>query len=70
MSQIYDFIKKKMKDSIKHIYRNDRNRHGHGNDFPSYFAYGYLSMEAMKVNVTREFWEDYNMKHCSCCGNA
>jgi len=70
LMQVYKFIENKMKDSIKHIYReHKRNRQGHGNDFPSYFAYGYLSIEAMKDNVTEEFWKDYNIKHHSCCGN-
>ena len=65
----YKYIKSHMRSSLKHIYRSLPNRQGHSNDFPSFYAFGYLSMEAMKANVTKEFWDNYNREHHNCCGN-
>jgi hypothetical protein len=53
------------------VYRYSRswsNRHGHGNDKPSYWALGYLSLEAFRVEVSAEEYEAYAKLHCDCCG--
>jgi len=44
------------------------NRHGHSNDLPSYWAYGYRSISEMKENEKSSFMEDYYSKHTRCCG--
>lgn len=44
------------------------NRHGHSNDLPSYWAYGYQSISEMKENEKESFIKDYYSKHIRCCG--
>ncbi|OUM61118.1 hypothetical protein PIROE2DRAFT_62706 [Piromyces sp. E2] len=44
------------------------NRHGHSNDLPSYWAFGYHSISEMKENEKDSFMEDYYSKHTRCCG--
>jgi len=44
------------------------NRHGHSNDLPSYWAYGYKSIPEMKENEKPSFMEYYYSKHINCCG--
>jgi len=54
-----------------YIYRGgeeNRNRHGHSNDLPSYWAYGYQSVAEMKDNENSTFMEDYYARHTQCCG--
>jgi len=54
-----------------HIYRGGAdkcNRHGHSNDLPSYWAYGYQSISEMEVYETKEFLKDYYQNHIGCCG--
>jgi hypothetical protein len=51
----------------RHVYREGRNRHGHGNDFPSYFALGYLSLEEMQQSVSGEEFAAYRSAHSKCC---
>jgi len=54
-----------------YIYRGGEekhNRHGHSNDLPSYWAYGYHSVSEMKENEEASFMEDYYSRHTNCCG--
>lgn len=51
------------------MYRNVRiNRHGHGNNKPSYWALRFKSIDEMKATVTPEVWQEYCNTHINCCG--
>ena len=53
-----------------HKYRSHKNQHGHGNDFPSYWALGYKDLFEMRAAVPPEDFQDYLRKHCiekGCC---
>lgn len=64
-----DIVAEYMKHNI-HIYRasGKPNRSGHQNDHPSFWAYGYMTLEDMKKHVSREVWEQYIERHVGCCG--
>ncbi|ARF10430.1 hypothetical protein Hokovirus_1_309 [Hokovirus HKV1] len=68
----FEIIKQYISEHTSQVYcyREKRNRHNHGNDRPSYYAYGYLSMDEMKNSVTKDFWLEYNNIHAECCGNC
>lgn len=52
-----------------HVYREGMaNRHGHSNDFKSYFAMGCQTLEQYYKVASEEAWSNYIKKHCSCCG--
>ena len=56
-----------------HIYRNVNgddlpNRHSHCNGKPSYYAFGYQTLEAFIEGVTDDEWEKYKEEHHDCCG--
>jgi hypothetical protein len=52
-----------------HMYRNVTiNRHGHGNNKPSYWALRFKSIDEMKETVTPEVWQEYCNTHINCCG--
>ena len=57
-----------------HIYRatpdgNDMpNRHSHCNGKPSYWAYGYKTLEDYYANASENEWEEYKKIHQDCCG--
>ncbi|AYV80409.1 MAG: hypothetical protein Harvfovirus1_34 [Harvfovirus sp.] len=57
-----------------HIYRvgdddNDiPNRHSHCNAKPSYWAFGFSTIEAFARSLTSEQWEEYKLAHPNCCG--
>lgn len=55
-----------------HIYRPSklRNRHGHGADFWSYFAFGFPTLEKFVEAVPVDMWNEYKENHWSCCGVA
>ncbi|KAJ3159351.1 hypothetical protein HK101_001091 [Irineochytrium annulatum] len=58
------------KERRRHSYRHDKyNRHGHGNDKPSFWALGYKDMTEFKEAVTKEQYEEYRRVHISCCNN-
>ena len=44
------------------------NRHGHSNDLPSYWAYGYQSVYEMSLHESESFIDDYYKNHIGCCG--
>lgn len=51
-----------------HKYNGDINRHGHDNNFPSFFALGYTTMKHMQAAVSPEDYAAYVAKHTNCCG--
>ena len=51
-----------------HIYRDGFNRHGHGNTKPSYWAYGFMTLQLYKDNVSAEIFQEYCQIHHNCCG--
>ncbi|CAM4895296.1 unnamed protein product [Rotaria socialis] len=51
-----------------HIYRDGFNRHGHGNTKPSYWAFGYITLQLYKDNVPAEVFKEYCEIHHDCCG--
>lgn len=68
---LWDKIYEIYKERNLHIYRggdSKKNRHGHSNDLPSYWAYGYQSIEEFMANITLEQWEEYKSLHIGCCG--
>ena len=59
------------KTSGIHIYRGGAckcNRHGHSNDLPSYWAYGYQSVSEMASIEDSSFMQNYYKNHIGCCG--
>ena len=44
------------------------NRHRHSNARPSYFAYGYVSLDAFRKDSSPEAWAEYCTVHHDCCG--
>lgn len=49
------------KKNCMHIYRGGQglsNRHGHSNDLPSYWAYGYKTLSEMFYKCTKEEWKN------------
>ena len=56
------------------VYRTDSygtdcpNRHGHCNSKPSYWAYGFNSLDEFRTNVTDDIWKRYLFTHHNCCG--
>lgn len=51
-----------------HVYRDFCNRHGHSNVKPSYWAYGYNTIEAYRTAVSSDEWNTYKSQHVGCCG--
>ncbi|CAF3550969.1 unnamed protein product [Rotaria sp. Silwood1] len=52
-----------------YIYRDELlNRHGHGNIKPSYWAYGYATLQLYKDNVSLDEFNKYCQIHSNCCG--
>jgi len=51
-----------------HIYRDGFNRHGHGNTKPSYWAFGHMTLQLYKDNVSAEDFNEYCEIHHDCCG--
>ncbi|CAF3331798.1 unnamed protein product [Rotaria sp. Silwood2] len=51
-----------------HIYRDGFNRHGHGNTKPSYWAYGFMTLQLYKDNISPEIFKEYCEIHHNCCG--
>jgi len=67
--QIYEIVKTHYKNNATYMYRDSKpNRHGHSNDKPSFFAFGYTTLEEMINNITDEEWHEYKKAHYNCCG--
>lgn len=67
----FEFIVERAKEKRSHVYRGGQcacNRHGHSNDFPSYFAFGHDSLLPFAENSSKETWEAYQRDHANCCG--
>eukprot|EP01134_Creolimax_fragrantissima_P002673 CFRG2673T1 len=54
----------------RHQYREKENRHGHSNEFLSYWALGYQSLAHMKTVVSDNTFRSYFEQHSTrgCCG--
>lgn len=53
----------------KHIYAENKiNRHGHGNDKPSYWAMGYGTILKFRDSVSSSEFQAYCKNHLKCCG--
>ncbi|KAJ3036489.1 hypothetical protein HDV00_002698 [Rhizophlyctis rosea] len=65
-------VQKERRERRGHKYRGgeeNKNRHGHSDDLPSYFAMGYVSMEDFRAGVEDEVWVEYVTRgHRECCG--
>jgi hypothetical protein len=65
----WDLIFAEYKIRSIHTYRATKpNRHGHCNDKPSYWAIGYITLEAYANDHTKEEFEEYCKIHYNCCG--
>jgi hypothetical protein len=69
-SHWFEGIKEIYKKKKVHIYRDLANRHGHCNDKPSYWAFGYGTLNDLHKTVSLEEWEEYCKVHHNCCGVA
>jgi len=49
---------------------NGPNRHGHSNEFPSYYAFGCQTLEGYKDKVGEAQFALYKKAHKDCCGFA
>lgn len=56
------------KDRGVHLYRTKVNHHGHSNEKPSYYAFGYPTLQHFKNDVTEEEFKKYCSVHVNCCG--
>jgi len=65
---MYASMKEYYKTHGLHIYRSAQNRHGHGNDKPSYWAMGYETLEEMIDSISAIEWIEYKDIHHNCCG--
>ena len=63
----WDYLITKIKRGL-HIYRKKKNRQGHSNDLPSYWALGFNSIFQMKENISEEEFNEYVSQHHNCCG--
>ena len=52
----------------RHYYRELKNRQGHSNDKPSYWALGYKTIEEMFNTISKVEIEEYKKIHIDCCG--
>jgi hypothetical protein len=64
----WEKIKEEYMKRNLHIYRDGFNRHGHGNTKPSYWAYGYMTLQLYKDNIPAEIFKEYCQIHHDCCG--
>merc|ERR1712048_1121134 len=73
MGDVMNYILERFSSKRSHIYRGGKcacNRHGHSNDFPSYFAFGHESLLSFAGSVTDDAWEEYRLSHATCCGTC
>ena len=64
----WDYLIKTLNNRGLHIYRDQKNRQGHSNDLPSYWALGFNSVYEMKENISEEEFNKYVDAHYNCCG--
>lgn len=64
----WNAIMSEYKKRGKHIYReHKKNRHGHGNDKPSFWAMGYASLVEFRNAVPLNDFKEYCKNHLQCC---
>ena len=69
--QLWKELKKMRAKYPIHRYREGKaNRHGHSNEFPSFYFWGYNSLECFKAGVDSETFRTYCIAHSKkgCCG--
>lgn len=64
----WEEIHKEYKERGLHVYRELMNRHGHGNPKPSYWAFGYPTLEHYRNDIAEEEFAKYCREHSECCG--
>ena len=64
----WDYLMKTLKERGLHVYRDLKNRQGHSNDLPSYWALGFNTVFEMKENIDETEFQEYVGKHNNCCG--
>ena len=64
----WDYLMKTLKERGLHVYRDQKNRQGHSNDLPSYWALGFNTVFEMKENIDETEFQEYVGKHNNCCG--
>jgi len=68
---IWEKIQERYQTKGSHVYRgseSQKNRHGHSNSKPSYFAFGHDMLAEYFGVVSQETWEAYQEAHPTCCG--
>ena len=53
-----------------HTYRAAPNRHGHSNERPSFYGYGYKTMEEFRRDAEPSVIAQYFATHTRCCGGG
>lgn len=64
-------VKEYLTKHTSHLYRGGvemKNRNGHSNDLPSYYALGFDTIDQMLTSVDNQTWEEYKKEHTTCCG--
>ena len=64
----WDYLMKSIRGRALHQYRDGKNRQGHSNDLPSYWALGYKSVVEMREVISEEEFNNYIKDHSNCCG--
>lgn len=64
----FNSVYKEILGKNAHIYREMENRHGHGNDKPSYWALGFEMLMKYKSSVSETEFKEYTDIHHNCCG--
>jgi hypothetical protein len=65
----FDIVRKSYEIRGRHIYRDGPpNCHGHSNEKPSYWAFGYQTLKEMITVISNEEWIQYKSVHTNCCG--
>lgn len=64
----WNYLMKSINKTGIYIYRNQKNRQGHSNFLPSYWALGYNNVFQMKENISEEEFDEYVKLHNNCCG--
>ena len=64
----WDYLMKTLKERGLHVYRDLKNRQGHSNDLPSYWALGFNTVFEMKENIDETEFQEYVGQHNNCCG--
>lgn len=63
----FDELLALVKETNTYTYRSGGNRHGHSNEFPSFFAMGFLGIEEFLLASTENEILEYKSAHTNCC---